>query len=234
MDEETQKQVSRPGKRRWLGVAVLCALGVAVAAVAFWPGPKEPEYQGKKLSEWVDRASVDRDYWKVFGTLEVEEMAAQRKAIQQIGTNSIPYLVDWLGFERSSWRTRCFAAYTNLPNGLRNDSFGKRLLGPDAKTRRDGVISAFWFLGPRASNAVPALTNLLRDPNMSRPVIACLERIGEPAVPVLTALSTNPNINVRREAFVAVTIMKAREESERIRRDADERFRTNFLKGVHE
>ena len=66
-------------RRRRLFIA-LGALVVGVAAVAFWPGPKEPEYQGKKLSEWVIRASVERDKGN---------FSASYEATQQIGTNAI-------------------------------------------------------------------------------------------------------------------------------------------------
>jgi len=34
-------------------LVVLGACVAVVAVVAFWPEQKEPEYQGKKLSEWL-------------------------------------------------------------------------------------------------------------------------------------------------------------------------------------
>jgi len=53
MHEKVTEQVRKVGKPRRLWLVILCALVVTVAAVAFWPGEREPEYQGKKLSEWV-------------------------------------------------------------------------------------------------------------------------------------------------------------------------------------
>jgi len=60
MEEKTPEQVSKPGKRRRIVVLVLSVIA-GVAVVAFWPGLKEPEYQGKKLSEWLDRQAVISD-----------------------------------------------------------------------------------------------------------------------------------------------------------------------------
>ena len=45
-------------------VVALAVLLVAIGIVAFWPEPKEPEYNGKSLSEWLwiarTKLNVDR------------------------------------------------------------------------------------------------------------------------------------------------------------------------------
>src|SRR4051812_15980857 len=77
-------------KRRklWIGlVAVIAVIGIVT--VAFWPAETEPEYQGKKLSEWLSR-------FKDSGTIE---------AIHTIDTNCLPILVRWIDYdyESPSW-----------------------------------------------------------------------------------------------------------------------------------
>ena len=57
---------------------------------------REPEYGGKRLSEWVDRYSGE------FGDLTWEA----DRAIRQIGTNGIPCLLKWLGYETPTWNRK--------------------------------------------------------------------------------------------------------------------------------
>ena len=65
-------------------IALAAGIVVAVVAVAFWPGEKEPEYQGKKLSEWLaTQGNDDQGQAKT-------EAAEGLVAIRNIGTNAVP------------------------------------------------------------------------------------------------------------------------------------------------
>ena len=68
------------------GVGVL----VGVLALIFQP-EREPEYGGKRLSEWVDIYSD--------GARQRNEWVQAAQAIQRIGTNAVPYLVKCLVYE---------------------------------------------------------------------------------------------------------------------------------------
>ncbi len=57
----------------------------------------EPSYNGKKLSEWV-RASR-------FG-VHTEE----RAAIHQMGSNALPFLLEWMQYEPAPWREKAATA----------------------------------------------------------------------------------------------------------------------------
>jgi len=109
MSEKAPEQTSKPGSRRWRIVMVLCALVVGVGAVAFWAGEKEPEYQGKKLSEWV-QAYIPKAYFSRYPA----DAAAHSKsheaevAIRHIGTNALPQLMKWINAETPEWRGRLF------------------------------------------------------------------------------------------------------------------------------
>jgi len=60
---------------------VLVAGGVLVAVFA--GREREPEYGGKRLSEWVTTRNTD---------------AERDQAIRAIGTNALPCLVKWISF----------------------------------------------------------------------------------------------------------------------------------------
>jgi hypothetical protein len=59
-----EKTTEVRGRRRRIVVVALAVLLVAIGIVAFWPEPKEPEYNGKSLSEWLwiarTKLNVDR------------------------------------------------------------------------------------------------------------------------------------------------------------------------------
>jgi hypothetical protein len=66
-------------------ILLLLALGAVGAGLfLFWlRGPKEPVYQGKRLSQWIEEA--DRT--------DSNEQAIARKAIGTLGTNALPWLM---------------------------------------------------------------------------------------------------------------------------------------------
>src|SRR5438045_3026446 len=96
--EETDK---KPGRRKRFMVVAAAVIVVAIGAIVFWPGAKEPEYQGKKLSEWLEQ------YCGSAGNpqkaLEAEE------AIRATGSNAVPYLIEWLKSEPPAWRRKLLA-----------------------------------------------------------------------------------------------------------------------------
>jgi len=81
----------RRGRRALLIVAGCVLLACAVWVV--WPGQKEPEYQGKKLSEWLYLYVV---------THGADEGAAA--AVREIGTNGLPWLMRGISIEPGKWR----------------------------------------------------------------------------------------------------------------------------------
>ena len=70
-------------KRRRVGLFVVLGL-VAVAIGFFALRPREPVYQGKRLSEWL--ADFNRA-----GRGQIDQAA--ERAIRQIGTNALPFLL---------------------------------------------------------------------------------------------------------------------------------------------
>jgi hypothetical protein len=92
-------------RRRVLFVGLICAT-IAVIGAVIWPREEEPVYEGKKLSEWIllytgpgDLASADKQ--------------KSAKALSQIGTNSLPFVLKWMRRDRQQ-----------IPPGMLNRMWG--------------------------------------------------------------------------------------------------------------
>src|SRR5678816_2434558 len=90
-------------RKQWI-VGFVVLVVVVLVAVAVWPGPKEPEYQGKKLSEWLE--------------MHNDRPAKSTEAVRAIGTNAIPFLVRWIGTECPAWKRKIADFYTKHPGGV--------------------------------------------------------------------------------------------------------------------
>ena len=78
-----------PKRRLILGIL---ALGFLAALIFVFTRPREPSYQGRSLSQWMDiyhQESEPTDF-------TAEEA---RTAMRHIGTNGIPLLVAWMQYE---------------------------------------------------------------------------------------------------------------------------------------
>src|SRR5262249_30312492 len=132
-----------------LAAALLLLLSVLV--FVFW-SPKEPVYQGRPISEWIEQMSGS-----IGDSAGAVSSEALPKLLQQDpGREIVPCLCRVLHRGRGVGQ-RIFAwLYPKLPAAL-----AARLpaLNParDAELRyRSALI--LYYLGPTASNAVPALT----------------------------------------------------------------------------
>jgi len=142
---------------------------------------REPEYGGRKLSEWVLGLRAD----------SADAREQSREAIRAIGTNAVPYLVKWVRYEMPLWprtwhdsdvvRVRHFERFCNR-FCKRNDSL------------QIGAIDAFRELGPKAAAAIGELSRLLNQPNhcASGDVAGhVLPYLGKEALPPVLAALTN-------------------------------------------
>src|SRR5262245_12996976 len=97
-------------KRRRVILLVIGALLIAIAVVILWPREKEPEYQGKTLTEWLDIYEGG-----VIGYIKDPERQEAADALRNIGTNALPWLIKWISNESPNWR-RKLSALTKLTN----------------------------------------------------------------------------------------------------------------------
>jgi len=184
-----------PGRgKRWLVVVAAVIVVAIVAAVAFWPGERQPEYQGKKLSEWVE--------------MQEDHPGECAEAVTAIGTNAIPLLLSWLDYEIPAWKVAIGKFYVRHERLARRLWVLRRYQGIEPWRRQQAARAGFVILGSRASNGIPALTRLALSTNSQSALfaISSLSYLGEGAVQPLVALSSNRTLAPENRAF-AVSAM---------------------------
>jgi hypothetical protein len=181
---------------------------VVVVGGAVWlsmPSP-EPVYQGMPLSYWLAGYDVGNyNFIHPKGPLPPTPEQAN-EATRQIGTNAFPALLRMLQQPNPSLIDRIWAVG-------QKQHFIKIPFAP--ANRNYKAFRAFSSLGPRASNAVPALvaifeSNLAPFPQQAVPGI--LGQIGpaaEAAIPALVRGLTHTNLFVRHNVIFALGQIQA-------------------------
>jgi len=147
----------------------------------------EPQYQGRFLSEWLSDPQV------LYPDLELADETG-KAAVRAIGTNGLPYFLEWLHYEPGqlrwiighSWVHR-WVAYTPAYSNW---------LNPPEQWRAVYGFRGFEILGTNAASAIPELTAMLNytnKPNTSGRALGALCRVGPQAVPVLKAALADTN-----------------------------------------
>lgn len=139
----------------------------------------QPIYNGRPLSDWVKDLNYKRS--------EAEQNAA-KQAICQIGTNSLPFLVNEMTTLGKLWE------HMGATNFWNSDELTDRTLG---------MRNAFKALGPIAKPAVPELVQLLNSATNGANTVAAyaLTQIDpQTAVIALTHALTNEFIGARLSA----------------------------------
>jgi HEAT repeat protein len=170
----------------------LIVLLVGIVALMAWNSVyrSEPLYKGKELSEWL----------ALYQSTQLRPQAAE--AIQHVGTNALPKLLDLL-------QTRDSPIKHRLDNFLKNHP-GFRF---QPRTAEDDWMLAYYgfeALGTTGAPAVPTLTNLLADHELRTGAAACLGAIGPPAkdaVPLLIPWLTSTNLSLRFSAAHALGLI---------------------------
>lgn len=139
-------------RRRTIIILVLGAVVLlALVWIVFRPD-KEPEYNGKKLSEWAIQIRGDPSVGYP-SPVDVEEASI---AIRSMGTNAIPYLLKWIDYQTPTWRLSGFEAINNL---FRRCSLDWRLPDDPKMIRSFAAVEAFQALGPAGDSVIPSLVS---------------------------------------------------------------------------
>src|SRR3954467_12452352 len=126
-------------RRRKLIIGILALVLCVVLAFVFWPEKPEPVYKGRKLSEWV------------MGVKTFAGSSEARLALQSIGTNGIPYYLEWIRYKPSIARRAQFRLADYAHRWL-----GSQWVPVDRKVdRARGAAHALIMLGERAELAIP-------------------------------------------------------------------------------
>ena len=150
--DATRHHAMRPGKRLRLALAILIAAGIA--GVIFHR--REPSYEGKTLSDWI---------------VTMREQPRNDKAravVRQLGSNSIPLLLDWLRQEeRPTLKGRTEQSKARVIGWLESHKWIEprpRAYYQDWKSDRRALANGvFLELGPAGKEAIPTLIQMLGD-----------------------------------------------------------------------
>jgi hypothetical protein len=189
---------------------LLLVLGVLVVA-----GRREPSYQAKSLSYWVMKASErNTNAWMVGQMPQYDVSPEIDAAIRSIGTNGIPFYLEWLPYQPSRSMRMQMSLATFLRRFIAHDWH------PYLKTqkRRSGALVAFSILKESAAPAIPQLvfcaTNESNSSNIVNQIVSiqCLCMIGTPAEPALVSLMSNSNNSVQSIASSYFKPLRRRKE----------------------
>jgi len=165
-------------KRRRIALILAGCAGAALLLILLWPEHRvpEPQYQGKTFSEWFEAYNQSRTRPGFKGRPEAVH------AIQEIGTNALPFLLDQLQHETPVWKVTLQKLAPKLPSAIQATGTFKRLLEDPTARRADSVSSAFSILGSRAVPAGPELARLLNDktrPQTAQRAWICAAIVGQ-------------------------------------------------------
>src|SRR5437016_13745323 len=120
---------------------------------------RDPEYGGKRLSEWV--LDLATHHWEPDGGEAVLQQAED--AIRHAGTNALPYLLSWIRYEGTPWKAKLYGAANRI---LRRLKPSWCLRHDDDKEDRlaRGATHALIARGQQAGSAIGELTQLVNKP----------------------------------------------------------------------
>jgi hypothetical protein len=162
-------------------------LGCLLLTVSFAPF-REPSYQGKSLSEWIDELMLK--------SKEPHAVAA----IRAMGTNAVPRLLKGLSHSYSPGRERLY----RTANFLLHDQIGirKKAIIDPYTLGCNTALRGFEALGPLGSNALPKLNLLLNSPDSIGSVAACcMGSIGPQSLPYFIQTLKNGSPTARYHAL---------------------------------
>ena len=165
---------------RWRLIFCCALVLVAAGVVALWPsGPKEPEYEGLKLSIWIG-----------FGNNEFTNTRIKaRAAINAVATDALPYLMN----EFTVRESRLTALRRKLfPQDL--NAFEK---SQEIHTRHYWATLGLYYLGTNTAAVLPTLAKYLKDQERFAQAAYAMSGCGDMALPyqLNAPFTTNNQVN---------------------------------------
>lgn len=163
---------------------------IVLGVVGIWmrlhlSNPKEPSYQGKSLSEWLN---------------ESDEVRA-REALAEMGTNAIPFLLKSIADKDSPLKKKL------LKLAGKQSVINFNIYSAQAKQLE--AMAGFELLGAKAAPAIPALEKLFENGETTIAAGMSLAVIGNESVPILVRGLTYTNWHVRHSAAAALGYLEA-------------------------
>lgn len=148
---------------RRLRVLVFVAIATTAAFLCVAIMPREPSWEGMTLAQWLQTG-----YGTGMTHMEDDRERADR-AMRQMGTRTLPYLVRELGAKHSTLKWR-------LSNLTRNCGL-LHIRYMYADERRERAVAAFQALGSIATPVSPRLRDYLSDPELQKHAQEALDAI---------------------------------------------------------
>ena len=170
--------MTRPRRTFLLAIAVLLLVTVGWYLYA----TREPSYQGKTLTEWLEEINPLID-------APLTEPSSAREAVRAIGKTGLPILLRLLETKDSPLKIRLetWAMKQSLVQVHFRRAWEIQYLG----------TAGFLALGPAGQDALPELTALLQNTNSAGFAALSLGAIGPAAIPILRCGATNTNATLR-------------------------------------
>jgi hypothetical protein len=177
-------------KKRWVILLALALLLGAAAAFRLGRSQREPEYNGKKLSEWAEMRAIPAVTAFPLSQGDIE------RVVRGMGTNALPWLVEWLDDEPlPRWQTKVLKFIQKFPKRLGGD-YATRSLSPVSRDRRAHLArTGIHLLGDDARAAIPDLARLAKNPKAKRGGFSAarfLADFGDEAAPELVEILRTP------------------------------------------
>jgi hypothetical protein len=190
-------------------VSLIFATACVIAAILL-TRKKEPSHRGYPLNNWVKLLSHDNI--QEFGVDCTEDNAPD--AIRAIGTNALPFLVEWLKCEGGATPVQdaVYKCTQKLPVLQKIHGLEDWAIQDTKEVRSAGALVAFRVLGQSAAQAIPELFRMAtKNPRNiwatpQHQAIEALVGIGEPALPALLSIATNKTVDFRVRSDAAESI----------------------------
>jgi hypothetical protein len=162
---------------------------IVVGVVIYHSQPKDPVYEGHKLSAWLVALNTGAD--PLHGRAN--------DVLKNIGTNAFPTFIRLIRV-KDPWLKQKLMVLAN------RQSMFKVRFTPASEFRSRGII-AFQQCGGRARSAIPSLASLLDDSGIAPDVIQALAGIGADSVPVLKKALHHESAKLRACAADALALL---------------------------
>lgn len=227
-----------PDQRRVWAIVLLPLMGFAALTGWFFcrSAPREPVYGGKSLSQllydgdedfiWIPNdvyGHIHDELWSRLTTSTGKALssaegpgsksgAADAADGAQVGTNALPWLIQWMGRQPGRWDAIREWVGDHLPSRLGNWVSPSRgyVWGERHMRWHIAAFEGFTDLGTNAEPALPALSNLLVRTGGDLPLTWAMANIGPKGIAVLTNVLTTTNANLRDNAALALGLQYKR------------------------
>lgn len=177
------------------GLALL-VVAAMLAAIVWALRPREPVYQGKRLSVWLEELVVQKE------GESLDDVSARlpmfTNVVRSLGTDALPQYLKWL-----SDVPRPPGLADKVDQALGGLSRG-RLHLPQRSHQCWKAERSLEVLGSAAAPAIPNLLQLLTDPDAGWVAARCLVFIGPAALPALSNTVMTTSGDARRHAITAL------------------------------